>query len=76
MRTSLAGIGKALIALLFAVALTFAVSQVLSANSGADCDTPTGVCIDNEDCLEACMTYNGTEFGGWCLSGGCCLCLE
>lgn len=76
MPTTLKTLAKALVALLFASALTIGISRSLTANASLACDTPTGVCTEHEDCDEACLIYNGTEFGGECQSGGCCMCLE
>lgn len=76
MPTTLKTLAKALVALLFASALTLGISRSLTANASLACDTPTGVCTEHEDCDEACWIYNGTMFGGECQTGGCCMCLE
>ena len=78
MRTVISNLCRGLIALAFAAALTFGVSQTVSASANRSiCDTPPGVCTDDIDCNHACDVYNGTQFGGGCVPGvGCCLCLE
>ena len=78
MRTVVSNLCRGLIALAFAAALTFGVSQTVSASGGSTpCDTPPGTCTINIDCDFACDFYNNTQFGGWCIpSQGCCICLE
>jgi hypothetical protein len=77
MRKVMGHLVKVVIALAFVVALTFGLSQTVAAAS-VFCDTPMGVCDNNGDCFDACLEYNGTEFGGECIGepGGCCMCLE
>lgn len=77
MRSRMAGVAKALMAVLFAVALAFGASQVIAANAAQPCDTPEGTCADDGDCDDACDEYNNTQLGGMCqLPEGCCICLE
>lgn len=76
MRKVIIRLAKGLVVLLFATAISLGLSRALTASASLACDTPNGVCTENFDCVEACMTYNGTPFGGECQTGGCCMCLE
>jgi len=76
MRTVVSNLCRGLIALAFAAALTFGVSQTVSASVNRSiCDTPPGVCTNDFDCDQACADQ-GYSFGGGCITSiGCCLCL-
>jgi hypothetical protein len=78
MRNVMGHLVRGLIALVFAIALMFGVSQTVAASSALDCATPMGVCNNDDDCFDACLIYNNTPYGGECIGepGGCCDCLE
>lgn len=77
MRKTLAHLGRILVGLFCAVALTFAASQMLSARVELPCDAPPGTCMSHQDCDDACWVYNGTQNGGQCHDDDdCCTCLE
>ncbi len=76
MRKTITRLAKGLVVLLFATAISLGLSRALTASTSLDCDTPTGICTNNDDCVDACWVYNGTMFGGECQSSGCCMCLE
>ena len=60
----------------FAVALTVGARPALASNAQASwCDTPTNVCWEHRHCNWACRYFAGTDYGGACLPGGCCMCL-
>lgn len=77
MRKLLGNLGRVLIGLFFAAALTFAAGQMLTARAELPCDTPEGTCTEDDDCFEACEIYNMTFNGGQCnTSRECCVCLD
>jgi len=76
MRHRIATLCRVVIALFFAVALTFGVSQLVSATNVSQCDTDPGTCENNDDCDEACFEEGMWPFGGECqMPEECCLCL-
>ncbi len=67
--------GRLVIAAVFAMALTFGATQLIASSGSAPCDTPPGVCSNNDDCDDACAD-EGHFMGGWCaFPEDCCVCI-
>lgn len=76
MLTVITKAGRLLIAAVFAVALMFGLSQTVRASNSLPCDTPHGVCNNNDDCDQACRD-EGYTMGGFCeFPEQCCICYQ